>query len=189
VNTALVPAEAIDRAILVIRGHKVMLDSDLAKLYEVETKVFNQAVKRNLDLFPDDFMFQLTEDEWDTLRTNLGTSHQLEAGGGSDLRSQSVTSKKRAGGRRYSPYVFTEQGVAMLSGVLKSNKAKRVNIEIMRAFVRLRQVLATHEEFRKRFEEIESRLDSQDNRLRVVFDAILELMEPVPPAPSRQIGF
>jgi hypothetical protein len=117
--------ERITQTILLLRGHKVILDDDLAALYEVETKTLNRAVKRNLDRFPDDFMFQLTTEEFDNLRYQFGTS---------SLKSQIGTS--RWGGRRYPPYVFTEQGVAMLSSVLHSDRAIHVNIEIMRAFVR-----------------------------------------------------
>ena len=119
----LVPAERIEHAILILRGQKVMLDSELAALYEVPVKALNQAVKRNLDRFPEDFMFQLGQEE------------------ATSLRSQSVTSKAGRGGRRTEPYAFTEQGVAMLSSVLHSSRAVQVNIEIMRAFVRLRQML------------------------------------------------
>jgi ORF6N domain len=119
----LVPAERIEHAILRPRGQKVMLDSELAALYEVPVKALNQAVKRNLDRFPEDFMFQLSQEE------------------AASLRSQSVTAKAGRGGRRNEPYAFTEQGVAMLSSVLRSQRAVQVNIEIMRAFVRLRQML------------------------------------------------
>lgn len=129
-----VPVEFIERRIYLIRRHKVMLDSELADLYQVETKVFNQAVKRNLDRFPADFMFQLTAQE------------------AQSLRSQIVTSNPQRGGRRYLPYCFTEQGVAMLSGVLNSHRAVQVNIEIMRAFVRLREILATHKDLARKAE-------------------------------------
>ncbi len=124
----LIPAERIERSILLIRGHKVMLDSDLAGLYGVTTKRLNEQVRRNLSRFPENFMFQLAESE-----THL-------------LRSQFATSKRGRGGRRYPPYAITEQGVAMLASVLNSERAIRVNIEIMRAFVRLRQILASNKE-------------------------------------------
>jgi hypothetical protein len=133
----LVPVERIERAIHVIREHKVILDADLAELYQVETKALVRAVKRNLDRFPEDFLFQLTKKEFAILRRQAGTSSQW-------------------GGRRYAPYAFTEQGVAMLSSVLSSLRAVQVNIEIMRAFVRLRQLLATHAD-RVRKLEIKSR--------------------------------
>jgi hypothetical protein len=122
-NEALIPVELIERRIYLIRGHKVMLDSDLAELYQVTTKALNQTVKRNLGRFPEDFMFELSSDEADF------------------LRSQTVTSKKGRGGRRYLPYAFTEQGVAMLSSILKSRRAIQVNIAIMRTFVRLRELV------------------------------------------------
>ena len=161
------PAERVERRILSIRGLKVMLDSDLAELYEVETKALNRAVRRNNSRFPPDFMFQLTPQESEDLRCQLGTSNPGR------------------GGRRYQPLAFTEQGVAMLSGVLRSSRAIQVNIAIMRAFVKLRQILATHEDLSRRLEEMESRYDSQ---FRAVFDAIGELMAPEE-EPRRPIGF
>ena len=163
----LIPIEIIENKILLIRKHKVMLDSDLAELYDVATKVLIQAVKRNLNRFPEDFMFQLTSEETDS------------------LRSQIVTSKPGRGGRRYPPYVFTEQGVAMLSSVLNSDRAIEVNILIMRAFVKLREMLSTHKDLAKKLEEMERKYDDQ---FKMVFDAIRELMKP--PEPKRlQIGF
>jgi len=167
--------EALERRIHLVRGHRVMLDADLAELYDVQTKVLVQAVKRNLTRFPKDFMFQLTGEEW------------------ADLRSQSVTSSSGHGGRRTAPYVFTEQGVAMLSSVLGSERAIAVNIEIMRAFVRLRNLLATNKELAKRFAELEQRLerrlDSHDQAIAGILDAIRELMTPEPGPPKRRIGF
>ncbi|MBC8418775.1 MAG: ORF6N domain-containing protein [Desulfobacterales bacterium] len=159
--------ELIEQAILLIRGQKVLLDADLAQLYGVETKILNKAVKRNLDRFPEDFMFQLTTEEVETLRFQTGTS------------------KRQRGGRRYLPYAFTEQGVAMLSGVLNSPTAVRVNIEIMRAFVRLRRLLAAHTELAKKLSEMEKKYDKQ---FKVVFDAIRALMAP-PEKPRKKIGF
>ena len=143
-----------------------MLDADLAELYEVETKELNLAVRRNADRFPDDFMFHLSALEF------------------RNLRLQSVTSSSW-GGRRYRPYAFTEQGVAMLSSVLRSPRAVQVNIAIMRAFVKLREILASHHQLAKRLEEMESHYDAQ---FRAVFDAIRQLMEP-PIKPHRRIGF
>ena len=165
---ALVPVEIIEKKILLIRGEKVMLGFDLANLYEVPVKVLNQAVKRNMGRFPADFMFQLSKEEDDS------------------LRSQIVTLKKGRGvHRKYLPYVFTEQGVAMLSTVLNSERAVNVNIEIMRAFVKLRQMLASNTELMKKMTELEKKYDEQ---FKVVFQAIYELMKP--PEPSRrQIGF
>lgn len=158
--------EKVDKLILLIRGQKVILDAALAGLYEVETKILNQAVKRNLDRFPADFMFRLTEQE----------AHHL--------RSQFVTSSY--GGRRYLPYAFTEQGIAMLSSVLRSKRAIQVNIEIMRAFVRLRQLLASNSELAGKLEALEKKYDSQ---FKVVFDAIRALMTPPDPPTKRPIGF
>src|SRR5262245_33149935 len=134
-----IPAERIERAILLIRGHKVLLDEDLAALYGVATRVLVQAVHRNRPRFPDDFMFQLSEEEF------------------ARLRLQVEISNPRRGGRRYRPYAFTEQGVAMLSSVLRSERAVQVNIEIMRAFVRLRQLLASHEDLARRLDELEQK--------------------------------
>lgn len=156
----LIPEERIEKAILLIRGHKVLLDSNLAELYGVETKNLNKAVQRNLERFPDDFMFQLTADEHAALRFQIGTS------------------KTGRGGRRYLPYAFTEQGVAMLSSVLHSNRAVAVNIAIMRAFVRLREILSTHKDLAAKLEKMERKLGEHDEHFRVVFDAIRQLMAP-----------
>jgi hypothetical protein len=165
---SLVPVERIEKAILLIRGKKVMLDADLASLYGVETRVLVQAVRRNLGRFPEDFMFQLSKEEVDF------------------LRSQIVTLKRGRGQHsKYLPYVFTEQGVAMLSSVLRSPRAIQVNIEIMRAFVRLRQMLASHAELARKLDALEQKYDAQ---FRAVFDAIRQLM--APPEPKRRpLGF
>lgn len=179
---SLVPVERIEQAIVLIRGHKVMLDADLAVLYGVETKVLVQAVKRNIERFPDDFMFQLTEREAAALRSHFGTSN---TGGSANLRSQFVTSSSW-GGRRYPPYAFTEQGVAMLSSVLHSERAVQVNIQVMRTFVKLRRLLATHEDLARKLDALERKYDRQ---FKVVFDAIRELMTPPDPTPRRRIGF
>jgi len=165
---SLIPAARIEQTIVVIRGHKVMLDSDLAELYEVTAKVLNQAVKRNIRRFPADFMFQLTEEESDS------------------LRSQIVTLKRGRGQhRKYLPYAFTEYGVAMLSSVLNSERAILVNIEIMRAFGRLRRLMTSHTELARRLDELERKYDTQ---FAVVFEAIRELMTPLD-LTGRQIGF
>ena len=164
----IIPIELIERKIYLIRGHKVLLDSDLANLYEVETFNLNKAVKRNLDRFPVDFMFQLTKEEADSLRFQIGMSK-----------------KEGRGGRRYLPYAFTEQGVAMLSSVLNSQRSVHVNIEIMRAFVRLRQMLASNSELARKLNALEKKYDAQ---FKIVFDAIRKLMAPPEPK-RRQIGF
>ncbi|MEK6814899.1 MAG: ORF6N domain-containing protein [Nitrospirota bacterium] len=163
---ALIPVEMIERKILLIRGEKVMLDTDLAELYGVETKMLVRAVKRNIDRFPTDFMIELSKEEFENLRFHFGTSNQW-------------------GGRRYLPYAFTEQGVAMLSSVLNSDRAVHVNIEIMRAFVKLRQMLASNVELSRKLANLEKKYDAQ---FKVVFDAIRELMKPPEPK-RRQIGF
>ena len=168
--------EQIEHRILLLRGHKVMLDSDLAELYGVPTKMLNQAVKRNNERFPEGFMFQLTAQEFELLRYHFGTSN---------LRSQIVTSRSGYGGRRYLPLAFTEQGVAMLSSVLRSKRAIQVNIAIMKTFVKLREILGTHKDLARKLEELESKYDAQ---FRVVFDAIRKLMASPEPA-RRRIGF
>jgi hypothetical protein len=165
---SIVPVERIEKSILWIRGQKVMLDKDLADLYGVEIRVLVQAVKRNEKRFPEDFVFQLSKEE-----NNV-------------LRSQIVTLKRGRGHhRKYLPYVFTEQGVAMLSSVLKSERAVLVNVEIMRTFVRLRKMLASHAELARKLAALEKKYDSQ---FKVVFDAIRELMAPSKPK-GRLIGF
>ena len=162
-----------------------MLDADLAWLYSVETKVLNRAVKRNKDRFPTDFMFQLTRDETEGLRLQFGTSTERTGRGMSALTFQFGTSKSRRGGRRYLPYAFTEQGVAMLSSVLRSARAVQVNIAIMRTFVRLREMLLSNADLARKLAALEKKYDAQ---FKVVFDAIRELMTP-PEKPKRQIGF
>jgi ORF6N domain len=167
-SRSVVAAERIERKIVLLREHKVMLDSDLAGLYEVDVKVLNQAVRRNIDRFPADFMFQLTAEEAEL------------------LRSQSVTLETGRGRhRKYLPYAFTEQGVAMVSSVLRSQRAVQVNIEIMRAFVRLREMMATNRDLARKLDELENRYDAQ---LKAVFDAIRQLMAP-PVASKRRLGF
>ena len=167
-KSALVPFERITQAILLIRGQKVMLDSDLATMYGVSTRRLNEQVTRNLDRFPEDFMFRLTEEEAANLKSHFATSSW--------------------GGRRKKPRAFTEQGVAMLSSVLRSKRAVQVNVEIMRAFVRLRRWLAGNAELARRLDELEGKYDEQ---FRVVFQAIRELMEPPDePEPGHgRIGF
>lgn len=165
-SQSIIPAERIAQQIVVLRGQKVMLDSDLAALYGVETGKLNRAVKRNPDRFPSDFMFQLTEVEFaECLQYQIGTA--------------------KRGGRRNLPHAFTEQGVAMLSSVLHTPRAIQVNVEIMRAFVHLRELLGTDKGLAQRLDELESRYDKQ---FRVVFEAIRDLMLPAA-KPTRKIGF
>jgi len=163
----LLPVEDIHRKIYFIRGHKVMLDRELADLYCVETGHLNRAVKRNLPRFPDDFFFQLTKKEYETLRCQIGI-----------LRTEAHA--------KYMPYVFTQEGVSMLSSVLHSERAILVNVQIMRAFARLREMLATHKDLARKLEELEARYDSQ---FKVVFDAIRELMNPSKPTMAKVKGF
>jgi hypothetical protein len=168
--TQLVPVEQVERLIHLARGEKVLLDADLARLYGVETKTLNRAVKRNQSRFPQDFMFQLTTEEAVALRCQIGTS------------------KAGRGGRRYLPYAFTEQGVAMLSSVLRSERAVQVNVAIMRAFVSLRRMLATNETFAHKLAELERKIEGHDTSIRTLFDAIRELAAP-PARPRREIGY
>ena len=163
-------AEMIARRIYRIRAKKVMLDSDLAELYRVRTKAFNQAIKRNRSRFSGDFMFRLTAAE-----------AQL-------LRSQIVTSNNGRGGRRYRPFVFTQEGVAMLSSILNSNRAVQVNIAIMRAFMKMREMASTYSNLARKLAELESRCDSHDDNIKLVFHTLKELIQT--PAPRRRrMGF
>ena len=166
-----IPVERIQRSILLIRGEKVMLDADLAALYGVTTGNLNKAVKRNRDRFPADFMFQLTAEEAENLRFQIGISS-------SDY-----------GGRRYPPYAFSEQGVSMLSSVLRSPRAIQVNIAIMRAFVQLRRVLASHAELACKLADLERRIESHDASIHNLFEAVRQLMGPPQPPERPQIGF
>jgi len=179
------PRVQVERCIFLIRGEKVMLDYDLAVLYGVPTKSLNLAVKRNAERFPNDFMFRLTQTEAEGLRFQIGTSKPHADERSSGLRFQNETSKSRRGGRRYLPYAFTEQGVAMLSSVLRSKRAVQVNIAIMRTFVRLREMLLSNADLARKLDALEKKYDAQ---FKVVFDAIRELMTP-PESPKRQIGF
>lgn len=178
-----VQRQQVTNLIYLIRGEKVMLDSDLAALYGVGTKVLNQAVRRNRERFPKDFMFQLSKDE-------LGTFAAINIGPSSGTnRSQFVTGSQKHRDPRFRPYVFTEQGVAMLSSVLRSARAVQVNIEIMRTFVRLRQWLASNAELAKRLADMEK---NYNRKFKVVFEALRQLMAESVPAkypPHREIGF
>ena len=179
----------IQSKIYEIRGQKVMLDFDLATLYEVETKNLNLAVKRNIDRFPNDFMFQLTKDEWESLRLQIETSNanflrlHNETSNDNSLRLQNETLKR--GGRRYLPYAFTEQGLAMLSGILNSKKAISVNISIMRAFVLIRQYYMNYKELKLQIEKLENDMNLKFND---VYEALKYLLEP-PQTPRKQIGY
>lgn len=167
-SRAIVPSQQVAGKILFLRGTRVLLDSDLAKLYGVKTAALNRAVQRNSERFPDDFMFQLNEKEAEVLRCQSGTSK-----------------REGRGGRRYAPYAFTEQGVAMLSSVLRSSRAVQVNIAIMRTFVRLREMLATNQKLRHKIEEMEKRYDA---KFQVVFAAIESMLEDED-LPKPSIGF
>jgi hypothetical protein len=186
----LVPASRIAQSIYLLRGQKVMLDFDLAALYGVATKALNQAVKRNRGRFPDDFMFQLTAEEISILRSQTVTSnaHPPAAPLKRPTRSQFVTRSFKHREKRSRPYAFTEQGVAMLSSVLKSERAVKVNIAIMRAFVKLRQALETNRALARKFSELEKRVGKHDEEIGAIIEAIRQLMAP-PQKPRREIGF
>ena len=169
---SIIPVERIVQKIVLLRGQKVMLAHDLAELYEVETGALNRAVKRNADRFPADFMFQLTDEEAESLICQIGISNSVHKSG--------------PGGRRHAPYAFTEQGVAMLSSVLRSPQAVQVNIEIMRAFVNLRGLMATHADLVQKLQELEAKYDGQ---FAIVFEALQALMTPALPEPKGKIGF
>ena len=167
-STSLTPEENIESMILLIRGMKVLLDEDLAKMYEVPTWRLNEQVKRNIKRFPSDFMFQLTKKEAESLRSQIAISNR--------------------GGRRYLPYTFSEQGVAMLSSVLNSEKAILVNIQIMRTFVRLRKFISAHKELSKKFNQLEKKVEKHDDEIKSIFEAIRQLMMS-PERPKKKIGF
>jgi len=166
-STGVIPQQIIESKILIIRGKKVMLDRDLAVLYDVETRTLNQAVRRNIKRFPEDFMFQLTKEEM------------------SNWKSQIVISNKDKMGIRKKPYAFTENGVAMLSSVLNSERAITVNIQIMRTFTKLRELLTTHKELKQKLNKMEKKYDHQ---FKIVFDAIRQLIGPAPKS-GKRIGF
>ncbi|MGB2622186.1 MAG: ORF6N domain-containing protein [Candidatus Acidiferrum sp.] len=166
-QNAIVPTALISQKIFFVRGSRIMLDADLARLYGVATKNLNKAVKRNASRFPSDFMFQLSPKDLQSLRFQTGTSNPVR------------------GGRRYAPYAFTEQGVAMLSSVLRSSRAVQVNVAIMRTFVSLREMLATHEELRRKIDAMEKRYDA---RFQAVFETIRQMLE-TPVRVKKAIGF
>lgn len=169
-NNVIVSSNAIERKIYLIRGERVMIDGHLAELYHVPTKVLIQAVKRNIKRFPPEFMFQLTKEEFES------------------LRSQIVTSKAGRGGRRYLPYAFTEHGVAMLSSILSSDRAIEINILIIKTFIKLREILSTHKELAQKLAIHEMKIEKHDEQIENIFEAIRLLLQP-PEKPKRQIGF
>jgi phage regulator Rha-like protein len=168
-NKITIPEEVIMSKIFIIRGQKVMIDKDLSELYEVETKVLKQAVKRNIDIFPDHFMFELTEEEFRI------------------LRSQFVTSSW--GGQRYLPYVFTEHGVLQLANVLRSKRARQMSIRIIEVFVKMREMLVDTLNIKLDIEAIKKKLSNQDKSIELVFSYLDELIEKENPKPRKQIGF
>ena len=170
-ETQLIPVERVEKLIFLARGEKVLLDADLAALYGVSTGALNRAVKRNASRFPADFMFELTAEEAEILKCQIG-----------------ISSSAHGGRRRSRPHAFTEQGVAMLSSVLRSERAVQVNVAIMRAFVSLRRMLASNDALSRKLSELERRLEHHDKGIKSLFDAIRQLMTP-PEKPRREMGF
>ena len=184
----IIPLEEIALRIRYVREQKVLLDSDLAQLYGVSTKALNQAVKRNAERFPADFMFQLTAEESRVLRLQTVTLQAPDPEAVASNWSQSVTGSTKHRGAAYRPYAFTEQGVAMLSSVLRSERAVKVNIAIMRAFVKLREAVETNRELAKKFSALENRIDKHDEEIAAIIEAIRQLIAPEE-NPRREIGF
>jgi hypothetical protein len=168
--SSIITEEAIASKILLIRAQKVMLDSDLAELYGVETKRLNEQVRRNIERFPEDFMFELTPQEWD------------------NLKSQNATSSSTWGGRRNSPFAFTEHGVLMLSSVLSSHQAIAVNIHIIRVFIKMRELLSTHKDVLIKIDQVEKRIGGHDEEIRLILKYLKELLNPQT-EPMRRVGF
>ena len=196
-TSPIVAVDALSGRIHLVRGQRVMLDADLAELYGVATKVFNQAIKRNIERFPADFMFQLTDEEYDSLRSQIATlnvdgslrSQIVTLDADDSLRSQTVTSKAGRGEhRKYLPYVFTEHGAIMAASVLKSPQAVEMSVFVVRAFVQLRELLSTSSELSARLDELERKLSTHDQAIAGVIDAIRRLTS-VPAKPGRSIGF
>jgi len=177
-NQNLIPVEIIINKIFLIRGKKIMFNKNLAQLYNVETKALKQQVKRNRERFPKNFMFELTKKEFRNWKNKILDQENLS------LRSQIVTSKR--GGSRYLPYVFTEQGVAMLSSVLKSKKAIQVNIQIIRTFTKLREILLTHKKLREKIEKMETKYNQ---KFKTIFQVIKNLIQEKANLPTKKIGF
>lgn len=165
-----IPVEVVENKILLIRSQKIILDFHLAKLYNVETKILNKAVARNIDRFPVDFMFRLTQKEWNSLRFHFGTSNSGR------------------GGRRYLPFAFTEHGALMLASVLNSPAAVKISILVVRAFVRLREILAANKELAQKLKELELKTETHGEQITAIFDAINQLLTP-PPATKKKMGF
>jgi ORF6N domain len=173
------PLQRIERGIHLVRGQRVMLDSDLAAIYQVTTKGLNQQLRRNRARFPDDFAFQLTSKEFSALKSQMATSN---------LRSQFVTSSLH-GGRRYLPWVFTEHGALMLASVLNSDIAIEASVRVVRAFVRLREMVSANAQLAHRLKELEGRMDKNDETVAQLFAAIRRLLTPPAPSKQREIGF
>jgi phage regulator Rha-like protein len=179
-NSEIVPIGEIEQRILLIRGQRVIIDADLARLYDVSTKQLNQAIRRNIERFPDDFMLQLTWDEAQRLRSQIVTLNVTHTGGEAPRRGQHM---------KYRPYAFTEHGAIMAASVLKTEQAVKVSVYVVRAFVKLREMLSAHKELAAKLAELERKLDKHDGQIVCLIEAIRQLMTP-PPEPKRKpIGF
>ncbi|MGD0059110.1 MAG: ORF6N domain-containing protein [Verrucomicrobiia bacterium] len=185
------PKKPIESLILTIRGQKVILDADLAELYDVTTRRLNEQVKRNADRFPEDFLFQLTPKEWEILKSDIGTSSAqvLAAEGAKSNWSQFATSSKRHRGAAYRPFAFTEHGAIMAATVLNSPEAVKMSLYVIRAFVQMRETIATNVAILKRLAEIDKTLLSHDHALRAIWTKLQPLLAPPPGPPRRRIGF
>jgi hypothetical protein len=179
----------LDPLIVTIRGHRVVLDAALARLYGVPTKVFNQAVKRNADRFPDDFAFQLTTQEVTRLRSQTVTSNQEAHENHEDTDNSSRSAISSRGGRRYRPWAFTEHGAVMAANILRSERAIHMSVFVVRAFVRLREHIAANQAILKRLAEIDRTLLQHDSSLLDLYEKLLPLLQPPPAHPKRRIGF
>jgi hypothetical protein len=191
-KTSITFIENVEHTILSLRGQRVMLDSDLARLYQVETKNLNKAVQRNIERFPEDFRFQLTWEEYELLRFQIGTSNQKDNINQSDIssRSQFATLKEGRGGRKYLPYAFTEQGIAMLSGILNSPRAVAVNIAIMRAFVKMRGLAGSQEIIKRELQLLKHKYKDHDDKIKTIFLMMDEIIAPpTQPTKKNKIGF
>ena len=185
-TTEIVPAERIQSRILVLRGQRVLLDADLAAIYEVPTKRLNEQVKRNIERFPEDFMFQLTPDEAELVRRSRAQKATLNAE--APLMSQKATSK-RGQNIKYLPYAFTEHGAVQLSNILRSERAIEMGIAVVRAFVQLRALMVDHKTLRAKLDELDARVGAHDEQLAAIVEAIRELAVPVEPPGKRKIGY
>lgn len=186
-DSVVVPLERIQNKILVVRGQRVLLDADLAAIFGVSTKQLNQAVKRNAGKFPEDFMFELTADEF--RHVTAFKNQTIESQNDTDLRSQTVTARRSHGGRRNTPFAFTEHGTIQAANVLRSETAVQMSVQVVRAFVQLRQLVVNHKAIRTKLSELDARIGEHDEQLAAIVETLHQLAEPVSPGEKRRIGF